>query len=264
MKVKQGKIVKKNNLSILTLVTMLVLQQQCIKNTIHMAAKDGILKHVKKFVKEGIDINLKDDNGRTPLHHASYYAKLDVVQYLLSNGANIQAIDNEGISPLHLVADCWHFSENQLRETTCINMTKLLLSHKAKTNYRSKFSWLPLHVAIFRGNTKLIPLLAKGVNIKLRTDRNMTLLHLAVAGNNLLTVKKVCNLKVDQNARDNEGWTALHMAARKNYINIAKVLVACNVKKSIKNKEGLTAVELALSKGKEGFAAVISKYNRLK
>jgi len=47
----------------------------------------------------GVDVNTAID-GRLPLHYASDYGQLEVLQYLCSKGAQMDAADKHGISPL--------------------------------------------------------------------------------------------------------------------------------------------------------------------
>ena len=52
----------------------------------------------------GIDLNAKDNNGRTAFHESCCYGKTEVVQMILKHwkefGINIQAQDNEGKTAL--------------------------------------------------------------------------------------------------------------------------------------------------------------------
>ncbi|BFZ04847.1 hypothetical protein BsWGS_07886 [Bradybaena similaris] len=62
--------------------------------------KNGELTDIKKFVEEeGVDVN-KEVQGRLPLHYAADYGQAEVLLYLLSKGANINAPDKYGITPL--------------------------------------------------------------------------------------------------------------------------------------------------------------------
>jgi len=64
------------------------------------AVKNGDMDQVKELVEgKGADVNAAID-GRLPLHYASDYGQLEVIQYLLSKGANIDSADKHGISPL--------------------------------------------------------------------------------------------------------------------------------------------------------------------
>jgi len=63
--------------------------------------KNGVLESVKQSIeKDHIDVNVKDNNQRTGLHHAADFGQTAVIEYLLSKGAKINALDNYGITPL--------------------------------------------------------------------------------------------------------------------------------------------------------------------
>lgn len=49
----------------------------------------------------GADPNARDEDGRTPAHHAASHGQGEVLAVLLSFGADISAIDRELDTPLH-------------------------------------------------------------------------------------------------------------------------------------------------------------------
>ncbi|XP_023808183.1 myotrophin [Oryzias latipes] len=64
------------------------------------ALKTGDLEEVKAKVKTNKEANGILENGRNPLHVASDYGHVDVVEYLISVGADINAKDKYGFTPL--------------------------------------------------------------------------------------------------------------------------------------------------------------------
>ncbi|TGK18775.1 ankyrin repeat domain-containing protein [Leptospira fluminis] len=62
-----------------------------------LAVKEGALKKVEGFLSQGAKIDAKDGNGRTALMVASGE---EVVEFLIKNGANLNAQDQEGNSVL--------------------------------------------------------------------------------------------------------------------------------------------------------------------
>lgn len=52
-------------------------------------------------IKEKADIDVKDENGRTPLHLACMNKHFEIAKILIENGADVNVIDNEGKTPLH-------------------------------------------------------------------------------------------------------------------------------------------------------------------
>uniref|UniRef100_A0A6I8SXU9 Poly [ADP-ribose] polymerase n=1 Tax=Xenopus tropicalis TaxID=8364 RepID=A0A6I8SXU9_XENTR len=69
------------------------------------AAKKGCVSRVKKLCTPE-NVNCRDTQGRhsTPLHLAAGYNNLEVAEYLLQNGADVNAQDKGGLIPLHNAA----------------------------------------------------------------------------------------------------------------------------------------------------------------
>ncbi|KAI3950294.1 hypothetical protein MKX01_016942 [Papaver californicum] len=73
---------------------------------IHTSAREGELENLAKHIESGVSVNLKDSEGRSPLHWAVDRGHLDMVELLLSKNADVNAQDNEGQTPLHYAAMC--------------------------------------------------------------------------------------------------------------------------------------------------------------
>jgi hypothetical protein len=56
------------------------------------------------LLERGVDVNALDENHTTPLHLASSYGLLDIAQLLLDHGATANAENVYGQTPLHLVS----------------------------------------------------------------------------------------------------------------------------------------------------------------
>ena len=72
---------------------------------------------VQLLLQYGADPSTRDDAGSTPLHHSSYrqktsfspfYGTVEGAHLLLKHGANIDAVDNEGRTPIQLALECRH------------------------------------------------------------------------------------------------------------------------------------------------------------
>jgi hypothetical protein len=98
------------------------------------AAQKGTIEDVKYFIEnKGVDVNVRDAYGNTPLHAATGEENLEVVKflvsegkadvnakdinssndmeflkYLISQGANVNAMDNEGNTPLYWIGEDTH------------------------------------------------------------------------------------------------------------------------------------------------------------
>ena len=74
------------------------------ESPLHVAIKKGDFSKAESLIKDGAEINLKDNAGWTPLHEAAanFNGKiLDILKLLLENGASVNAKANNGSTPLH-------------------------------------------------------------------------------------------------------------------------------------------------------------------
>jgi len=58
-----------------------------------------ILKSLEYLITQGANINTKDNIGRTPLHYAAARSDISVVKFLVSKGAKVNATDRNGEYP---------------------------------------------------------------------------------------------------------------------------------------------------------------------
>ena len=67
------------------------------REKLHRAARDGDLARVIELMKAGSDPNIFDEIGKTPLHYAVEKEHLEMVKYLVTHGANVNAHDEASI-----------------------------------------------------------------------------------------------------------------------------------------------------------------------
>lgn len=65
----------------------------------------GRLEVCKFLIDSGADINVQDNEGRTPSHWACSRNHLDQIKSLMENGADVNVKDNDGKIPLHLACE---------------------------------------------------------------------------------------------------------------------------------------------------------------
>ncbi|KAL3524428.1 hypothetical protein ACH5RR_017262 [Cinchona calisaya] len=75
-------------------------------DALHAFARDGDEENLLKCIESGVPINVKDSEGRTPLHWAVDRGHFNAVQLLLSRDADINTKDNEGQTALHYAVVC--------------------------------------------------------------------------------------------------------------------------------------------------------------
>ena len=65
-------------------------------------SKLGRLKIVKSLVEDGVNVNIRGDDGLTPLMKAAFFGRFSVVEYLVNKGADVNAKANDGSTALQL------------------------------------------------------------------------------------------------------------------------------------------------------------------
>ncbi|XP_050298624.1 ankyrin-2-like [Anthonomus grandis grandis] len=123
---------------------------------------------VKKLVDHNADIKISCKYGSTLLHVSTPYP--DIVHFLILNGADIDAKDNNGNTPLHIAVD-----EESL-ETIC-----MLLYYNADANNQCKRNYTPFMRAICLRNVEIQTVLLDYVSdFNVINNRGEPILHLAL------------------------------------------------------------------------------------
>jgi len=202
---------------------------------LHSAASGGQLEVVKFLISQGADINLKQNSGATALHFACFGGHRDVVEWLIDNGADVNSKDNNGLTPLRVAV----FRSNK-------EMIALLIEKGAALNAREENGATPLHEACIGGNKDVVELLIeKGANIGIEDDMGNTPFHMASNYGQKEIVELLIAKGADVNQTNNGGDTPLHGAAWGNHKEAAEFLLAKGAKQSVKNSLGRTPLDNA-------------------
>jgi F-type H+-transporting ATPase subunit beta len=112
------------------------------------AASSGNIELANFLISQGAEVNTSDPAGATPLHHAINMRKVELVGLLLKAGAKVNAETHLGQTPLHLAV---------LKNSP--ESAELLLSYKAALNAVDKRGYTPMDWAILKGYSPLVELL---------------------------------------------------------------------------------------------------------
>lgn len=170
------------------------------------------------YIKNGININFKDNEGNTALHKAILHKDLKLIKLLAdTNQSDIYSINNDGDSPISLAARLgyWITLKILIRRADPISL------HLDKNGYAI------IHYAVFLGEYGLITsYLEKRGPINLKTDKGSTLLMEALKGKqqriiDLLLSTDQCNILIE----DDTGKTPVDIAINRKLYSIAKTLI---------------------------------------
>jgi len=193
------------------------------------AARDGNIEAVRQHLAAGADVNAKDNVGFTPLHRA---ATTEIAELLIAKGADVNARRDNGLTPLHYAAV-------QGRK----EITELLIAAGADVNAKDDFSGTPLDEA---NSGTYAPLRKHG-------GKHGTI-HGAAYGGDIEAVKEFLAAGTDVNAKTMHGGTPLRNAKTK---EIAELLIAKGADVNVKDKRGFTPLHYAAWGGRNEIAELL-------
>jgi ankyrin repeat protein len=223
---------------------------QAIESTQH-AAVFALLERLE------IEVDARMRDGWTPLHCAANIGVEIFVESLLSQGADIQAVQNESFTPLHLAARRGH--EEAVR---------VLLVNGANSDAAcSCHSITPLHLAAQAGEQAIIWLLLEnGANIEATSVSSITpLLAAAKSANDIGLIRVLLSHGADASAANSEGFTALHYAVENNDAHLLQFLLEHFIQHSLHGLDfpdqyGKTPLHSAAEYGYSALVALLADH----
>jgi ankyrin repeat protein len=228
------------------------------KVNIYDAAAYGDLGKVKALLKDNPDLIFrKNTEGETALLLAVQMLHKNVVELLLAKGANVNARDNHGQTPLLVVTDfgnlVWGIlgtvaseEESQKVDWKKIKerrkeLVELLLTNKADVNAKDNDGETPLHFAAQEYDKDVAELLlAHKAKINAKNKDGETPLLLAASDGHKDVAELLLANKADVNAKDKNGSTPLRVAARQGDKDMVELLLANKADVNARDANGMT------------------------
>ncbi len=209
---------------------------------LHIAAKKGYLNIVKLGIEYGIDVNSREtDKGYTALPLTK---KIEIAQYLLSQGADINAHSNQGWTAFLLAA-----------QQGRLDMLKFLYEQGFDVNYLApnlgNDPWGVLMVAVQGRHLENIKFLVEhGATIDRATQSGWTALMIAAQSDYVEIIQYLHQqgAKIN-NITTHDGLSPLMVAIQAKRYQAIKYLVDNGAALNIKNDQGETALTLAKKSG---------------
>jgi uncharacterized protein len=220
----------------------------------YLATKQKQTEIINYLITKGAAINKVDKEGNTILMKAATSKDTETLELLLSKviDSNIQNIKGESALTMAVSSGTPKAVEillNKGADVQLINKEGNNLGFYLIQSYRPQMNRGPEGNNTLKEDpfTEKIKLLQdKGLDLAAPQKDRSTLYHFALLKNDITLLKKLADLKIDVNTKNNEGLTALHKAAMvaKNDI-IMNYLISIGAKKDIKTEFDETAYALA-------------------
>ncbi|XP_056904841.1 ankyrin-3-like isoform X2 [Takifugu flavidus] len=220
-------------------------------NALHLASKEGHVEVVAELIKLGANVDAATKKGNTALHIASLAGQTDVVKKLVTHHANVNAQSQNGFTPLYMAAQ-----ENHLE------VVQFLLDNGSSQSIATEDGFTPLAVALQQGHEQVVSLLLEN-----DTKGKVRLPALHIAARKDDTKAAALLLQSDHNANveskmmvnrtTESGFTPLHIAAHYGNINVATLLLNRGASVDFKARNDITPLHVASKRGNSNMVRLL-------
>ncbi len=218
-----------------------------------------------------------------PLHKACRSARLEMLQYILTRGANINELDRDGESPLQCAISLGHqemaeYLIKQGAKLSTLHEDEAALFIRAVESGSAELANYLLLLLVERGHQReqllthclyaLVAeeesayhyLISRGADILARDEGGNSLLHRAIIEDDPQNIAYFCKQGLDVNMQNPKGDTPLHLAVREHSYKAGLKLIHLQASFHLVNKQGETPITLALSSADNPFHKLFQKH----
>ena len=193
-----------------------------------LLSDDIDINKIQKYIEKGIDINKKDEKGRSILFMLSAKRKIDAIRILIKNNVKIDIEDKFGRTVL---------DEAALRSDGI--MLRFFLDNGFDINRKNSSGRTIFQDVALEGNYKIFQVLMNyRPDFNIKDSYGKTVLFDAVEGADINILKDVVNNVDSLNIIDENYQTALFKAVLKENIEIPKLLIVHGINVNFLDKDG--------------------------
>ena len=184
-------------------------EEQKLNRALFKSIKRNDVDAVKKLLDDGADLDARDDTGKTPLMAASHSKYTDACKFLLEMAADVNQQSDSGSTALMLAAIDGH-----------ADIVKLLLDAGADVALQNYKGWTALTCAFIKGDPTSVEFLIEyGAGINHQDNEGHTPLMRAAGSCYIEIMRFILRQGVDVDAQCPHGTNALFAVLNKHHGN---------------------------------------------
>jgi ankyrin repeat protein len=167
------------------------------------------------LIENGADVNAQNSRGEFPLHAALDSGHLDIVKFLIANGADVNAQNSDGKSLFYQAIASGH-----------LDIVKFLIANGADVDPQNSDGKSLFYQAIEAGHLDIVDfLIENGADVNAPQYDGKSPLHIAIWNVHLDLVKLLIEHGADVNAQNSDGYSPLYTALYSGHLDIVKLLI---------------------------------------
>ena len=236
------------------------------------------------LISNGAQVNIRDNEGITPLMYALSRRKYSLAEFFIKYGADIQTVSSTGDTPLCIAAGLSDgaglvrklislgapvdaknkYGSTPLLMSSSAEVSEILLNLGADINAVNSYGSTPAHIAAYHGKSAILALLlSRGADIHVADMRGLTLLHSAVSlscgSANKECAKMLLDHGADINAKNWRKETPFHFACRFMKKRLIQMMMKYSPDLNACDEDGATPLMRLADRGMTGTMSVLTK-----
>ncbi|XP_059610824.1 inversin-B [Phlebotomus argentipes] len=223
---------------------------------LHLAVIQGNLSLVNLLLANKADVNALDGEGHSVVHWAIVCGEIEALRSVLTAGADVSTPDINGGSPLHYAAQMcgtnFEGKSGQASSKLALDILNILLHHpKSSVDLMDKDGRQPLLWAASAGSEKAVLALVKaGARIESCDKDGLTALHCAASRGHTECIDALISLcGAPTDLIDSNGCTALHYAVTLGHADATALLLDLEADPNRQDRKGRTPAHCGCAKG---------------